>query len=254
MSGRPLSVVALQHDIVWEDRDATLEKLEEPVRHAATDADLVVLAEMFAVGFTMSPAVAESPDGPTTRWLLDRASTYGAWIAGSVPVVLDGAAKPSNVFTLASPDGTVHRYAKRHPFSYAREDEHYRPGDRHMTVDVEGVRTSLTVCYDLRFSDSYTPIAQDTDLYLVVASWPDTRSQHWRALLQARAIENQAYVVGVNRVGTGGGLRYDGGTRIIDPMGVVSAVEGGELSLGGEIDASYVARVRSELPFLQDRR
>ena len=249
-----MRVAAVQHDIVWEDRDATLEKLEEPVRLAATESDLVVLAEMFAVGFTMSPAVAEPPDGPTTQWLLDQASTHDAWIGGSVPVVLDGAAKPSNVFTLAAPDGTVHRYAKRHPFSYAREHEHYLPGNDHVTVVVEGVRVSLTVCYDLRFSDSYTPIAQDTDVYLVVASWPDTRSQHWRALLQARAIENQAYIVGVNRVGTGGGLRYDGGTRIVDPMGVVSAADGGELCLAGEIDASLVARVRSELPFLQDRR
>ncbi|MEA3019914.1 MAG: omega-amidase [Actinomycetota bacterium] len=124
-----------------------------------------------------------------------------------------------------------------------------------MTVDVAGDRVSPTVCYDLRIADSFTPIAGETDVYLVVASWPDTRSQHWRTLLEARAIENQAYVVGVNRVGSGGGLRYDGGTRIVDPMGVVVAsADGNETVLRADVDPSVVARVRAELPFIVDRR
>ena len=248
-----MRAAAVQHDIVWEDRDATLEKLTHVV--AGIEADLIVLAEMFAVGFTMARAVAEPPDGPTTQWLVAQAAVKGAWIGGSIPVVLGGADRPSNVFTLVSPAGEVHRYAKRHPFSYALEHEHYEPGDRRVTVDVDGVRTTLSVCYDLRFADAFWPVAEQTDLYLVVASWPQTRRHHWRALLAARAIENQAYVVGVNRVGAGGGLDYAGDSCIIDPMGeVLVSAASVETVLTADVDPAVVAKIRSELPFMADRR
>lgn len=248
-----MKVAAIQHDIVWEDREATLARLDPVV--VGIDADLIVLPEMFAVGFSMSRAVAEPPDGPTTEWLVDHAQSSGAWIGGSIPVVLDGADRPSNVFTLASPRGVVHRYAKRHPFSYGDETDHYAPGDERVTVDVDGVRTSLFVCYDLRFADALWPVAPDTDLYLVVASWPHTRRAHWRTLLHARAIENQAYVVGVNRVGTGGGLEYAGDSCIVDPMGeVLVSAASVETVLTADIDPALVAKVRADLPFIADRR
>lgn len=248
-----MRVAAVQHDIAWEDRDTTLARLGPVVD--ACDADLVVLAEMFAVGFTMSREVAEAPDGPTTGWLLDRASATGRWIGGSIPVVLGGADRPSNVFTLVSPAGVVHRYAKRHPFAYAGEHDHYAPGDDRIVVDVGGVRTALTVCYDLRFTGAYWPLAPDTDLYLVVASWPASRRAHWRTLLRARAIENQAYVVGVNRVGSGGGLDYAGDSCIIDPMGeVLAAAASVETALVADVDPAVVAKVRADLPFMADRR
>jgi predicted amidohydrolase len=243
-----MRVAAVQHDIVWEDREATLSRLALP------DADLVVLPEMFAVGFTMSRDVAEAPDGPTTEWLVARAAAHDAFVGGSIPVVLDGADRPSNVFTLAAPDGTVHRYAKRHPFSYAGEDAHYAPGASHMTVDVRGFRTTLTVCYDLRFVESYWPVADQTDLYLVVASWPTPRREHWKTLLRARAIENQAYVVGVNRVGSGGGLEYAGDSCIVDPLGeVLASASAIETVLTADIDPAVVAKVRADLPFMPDR-
>jgi predicted amidohydrolase len=246
-------VSAVQHDICWEDREGTLARLAPVV--ASTDADLVVLAEMFAVGFTMSPHVAEPPDGPTTQWLVEQAAATGSWIGGSVPVVLAGADRPSNVFTLASPAGAVHRYAKRHPFSYAYEHEHYAPGRDRLTVDVEGTRVSPFVCYDLRFADAMWPIADRTDVYLVVASWPHTRREHWRTLLRARAIENQAYVVGVNRVGSGGGLDYVGDSCIVDPMGeVLASAANIETVLSAEVDPALVAKVRADLPFMADRR
>jgi predicted amidohydrolase len=219
-------------------------------------ADLIVLPEMFAVGFTMSTAaVAERPDGPTTAWLVEQAAARRSWIGGSVPVVLEGADRPSNVFTLAAPDGAVHRYAKRHPFSFAGEDEHYAPGAERLTVDIDGVRVSPFVCYDLRFADAFWPIAEDTDVYLVVASWPQARRDHWRTLLRARAIENQAFVVGVNRVGSGGGLDYAGDSCIVDPLGEVLVTAASvETVLTCDVDAALVAKVRSELPFLADRR
>jgi predicted amidohydrolase len=203
----------------------------------------------------MSRDVAESPDGPTTAWLAERAASKRAWIGGSIPVVLDGADRPSNVFTLVSPDGDVHRYAKRHPFSYAGETEHYAPGSARLTVDVDGVRVSPFVCYDLRFADAMWPIAAETDVYLVVASWPQTRRAHWQTLLRARAIENQAYVVGANRVGSGGGLDYAGDSCVIDPLGeVLASAASVETVLTVEIDPAVVAKVRAELPFLADRR
>jgi predicted amidohydrolase len=248
-----MRVAAIQHDIVWEDRDATLARLSPTV--AAIDADLIVLAEMFAVGFTMNRDVAETPEGPTTTWLVEQSAATRSWIGGSIPVVLGGADRPSNVFTLASPTGDVHRYAKRHPFTYAGELEHYAAGDERLVVDVDGVRTSLSVCYDLRFADAFWPLADRTDLYLVVASWPHTRRQHWRTLLAARAIENQAYVVGVNRVGSGGGLDYAGDSRIIDPMGdVLLAASSVETVLTADVDPGVVAKVRADLPFMADRR
>jgi predicted amidohydrolase len=243
-----MRVAAVQHDIVWENRDATLARLVLP------EADLVVLPEMFAVGFTMSGEVAETPDGPTTQWLVSQSASTGSWIGGSIPVVLDGADRPSNVFTLAAPDGAVHRYAKRHPFSYASEDIHYAPGDAHVTVDVLGVRTTLTICYDLRFVESYWPVSEQTDLYLVVASWPTPRREHWKTLLRARAIENQAYVVGVNRVGSGGGMDYGGDSAIVDPLGqVLASAADIETVLTADVDPALVAKVRAELPFIEDR-
>jgi predicted amidohydrolase len=246
-------LAAIQHDIVWESRDATLAQVGRMLE--GVDADLIVLPEMFAVGFTMTRDVAEPPDGPTTQWLVDAAASSGAHVGGSIPVVLEGADRPSNVFTVAAPDGTIHRYAKQHPFSYANEDQHYAPGDEHVIVEVCGVRTALTVCYDLRFVESYWPIAADVDLYLCVASWPSPRREHWKTLLRARAIENQAYVCGVNRVGSGGGLDYRGDSCIVDPLGevLVTATDAQTL-LTADIDAANVAKVRADLPFMQDRR
>jgi predicted amidohydrolase len=247
-----MKLAAIQHDIAWESRDATLSRLDATI--SGVDADLIVLPEMFAVGFSMSPDVAEPEDGPTTDWLVQTAAARGAWIGGSIPMVLDGADRPSNVLTLVSPAGDVHRYAKRHPFSYADEHAHYLPGDSPVVVDVDGVRTALTVCYDLRFVESYWPIAAEVDLYLVVASWPTPRREHWKTLLRARAIENQAYVCGVNRVGSGGGLDYAGDSCIVDPLGeVLVAAADVETLLTAEIDAAFVAKVRADLPFMQDR-
>jgi predicted amidohydrolase len=149
----------------------------------------------------------------------------------------------------------VHRYAKIHPFSYAHEHEHYAAGDRHVTVVVEGLRVTLFVCYDLRFADEFWACAEDTDVYLVPANWPEPRREHWRALLRARAIENQAYVVGVNRVGTVKSALYVGDSAIIDPLGQTLAEGGpGETVLTSDVERVTVSAVRREFPFLVDRQ
>lgn len=248
-------VAAVQHDIAWEDRDTTLARIAPMVQVAFDDgAGLVVLPEMFAVGFSMEPArVAEPEGGPTSVWLAAQARGRG-WVCGSVPEVRP-AGRPRNVLVLAGPDGQLERYAKIHPFSYSGEDEHYEAGTELRTVAVGGARTSLFVCYDLRFADELWSVAPATDLYVVVANWPASRAHHWRSLLVARAIENQAWVVGCNRVGEGGGVDHDGGSVIVDPWGRVIADAGdGEATISADVDLGEVARIRERYPFLADRR
>lgn len=253
----PLRVAGLQHDIVWEDRAATLAALEPQVAAAAAaGARLVVLPEMFAVGFSMRvDAIEEPTDGPTTAWLAGQAAAHDLWIGGSVPERAPGAERPANVFVLVAPDGTTHRYAKRHTFTYHGESDHYAKGDRATIVEVDGVRCSLNVCFDLRFADQFWEQAPDVDAYLVVANWPMVRERHWSALLVARAIENQAYVVGVNRVGTAGdGTEHTGASVVVEPRGAVLADAGAEVGMVvADLDPGEVARVREKYPFLADR-
>ncbi len=253
-------VAAVQHDICWEDRDATLDKLTPIVADAVGEgAGLVVLSETFAVGFSMrTDLIAEAVDGPTSSWLSDQAEAHGVWLAGSVPERAEGAALPQNVLVLCGPAGERVRYAKRHPFTYGHEDDAFVRGDDVVTVEVDGVRVSPVVCYDLRFADQLWAQGPTTDCFVVVANWPAARQAHWRALLVARAIENQCYVVGVNRVGTAGdGTAHIGGSCIVDPLGqlVADATEPDrEVTLLADVDPAVVAATRARWPFLADRR
>ena len=187
------------------------------------------------------------------------ASEHGVWVGGSCPEIRadnePGDERPSNSFVLAGPDGTQHRYRKVHPFSFSGEHEHVRAGDQLVTVDIEGLRVSMFVCYDLRFADEFWQLATGTDVYLVPANWPETRREHWMALLRARAIENQAYVVGVNRVGEGGGLTYSGDSMIVDPLGqVLASASRVETALLADVSGAEVAATRDRFRFLPDRR
>ncbi|MBA3548597.1 MAG: carbon-nitrogen family hydrolase [Nannocystis sp.] len=253
-----MRVAAIQSDIVWEDPEANFARLRPWVAAAAAaGARLVVLPEMFACGFSMATErVREAPDGPSARFLAEQAAQHGLWICGSIPETAAGEARPYNTLVLASPGGQVsHRYRKIHPFSFAGEHEHYGAGDLHVTVDIEGLRCTLFVCYDLRFADEFWARAHDTDAYIVVANWPERRRRHWTTLLQARAIENQAYVVGVNRVGHGSGVDYSGDSRIIDPWGeILAAAAGGETMLLADIKPTNVQDARDKFPVLKDRR
>jgi predicted amidohydrolase len=252
-----MKIAALQHDIVWEDPAATHRRLAPMVAGAAaTGARLIVMSEMFATGFSMaSERIAEAPDGPSVRFLLEQAATHGVWMCGSIPTADPLIDRPVNRLVLTSPDGRYWYYDKIHPFTYAGEDEHYTAGSDLLTVEIEGLRCTFFICYDLRFADDWWMAAGDTDCYVVPANWPESRRLHWQALLQARAIENQAYVVGVNRVGEGGGLVYAGDSRIIDPLGEV-LVSGArtEATLVADVDPGLVFQVRTNLPFLRDRR
>lgn len=257
-----LRVAAIQHDIVWNDRDANFAHLAPMIGGAvASGAGLVMLTETFSTGFGFDdPSFETEPDGgPSSQFLSSQAREHGVWVGGSCPEVHPDAPaddqRPSNCFVLAGPDGTQHRYRKIHPFSHAGEERFVRPGDELVTVNIEGFRVSMFVCYDLRFADEFWQLAVDTDLYLVPANWPEKRRQHWIALLQARAIENQAYVVGVNRVGVGAGLDYSGDSRIVDPLGELLATGAKtETILLADLSTEHVASTRDHFRFLSDRR
>jgi predicted amidohydrolase len=254
-------VAAIQHDIAWRDREANFAHLGPMIARAvAGGARVVLVTETFSTGFSFdSPDIAEPEGGPSSEFLTEMATTHGVWVGGSCPEIAPDAPvddqRPSNVFVLVAPDGTATRYRKIHPFSHADEERYVRAGTDFVTVDIDGLRCALFVCYDLRFADEFWAMATDVDAYLVVANWPAKRRLHWSTLLRARAIENQAYVVGVNRVGSGGGLDYSGDSAIIDPLGEVLATGAGvETILIADLDPDHVVATRDHFRFLQDRR
>jgi len=220
---------------------------------------MVLLTEMFATGFSLAAKrIAESPGGPTELFLSEQATEHGVWVGGSIPTRLPDSDSelPVNRFLLVGPDGTHHVYDKLHPFTFADEHLAYRSGDRTVTVTIDGIRVSLFVCYDLRFADVFWGLAPNTDAYLVIANWPESRRHHWSTLLHARAIENQAYVVGVNRVGEGNGLTYSGDSVIVDPLGeaIAQGIDYTEGIVSADLDPGVVADVRDRFRFLPDRR
>lgn len=250
-----MKIALVQMDLAWENPAENHRRarrgLEEAARHGAR---LALLPEMFSTGFSMeAERIAEPRGGPSESFLRSTARELGLWILASVPQ--RGEPRPSNVAILASPEGDATRYAKIHPFSFGGEDRVYSGGDRIVTVTLEGVRVTPFVCYDLRFPEPFRFAADDTDLFALVANWPEARRAHWSTLLRARAIENLCYVAGVNRVGEGGKLRYDGGSAIVSPWGEVLA-EGGskEEVLFAEIDPAVVRDARAKFPALADRR
>jgi predicted amidohydrolase len=257
-----LRVAALQHDIVWNDREANFARLAPMIAAAAgAGAGLVLCTETFSTGFAVDePDLGEPEGGPSSSFLAAQAAEHGVWVGGTCPELPAGVGddddrRPFNTFVLAGPDGTVHRYRKIHPFTFGGEDKSFRAGDELITVDIAGLRVTPLVCYDLRFADEFWQLADQTDVYLVPANWPDRRRLHWQVLLQARAIENLAYVVGVNRVGDGGRLSYCGDSRIVDPVGELLATAAGvETMLLADLSAERVAEVRDRFRFLQDRR
>jgi len=254
-----MKLAAIQHDIVWSDRDANFARLAPQIAAAAAaGAELVVLSETFSTGFAVDDADLGEPEGgPSSRFLAAEALRHGIWIAGSCPEIPagDDDRRPYNSLVFAGPNGEQHRYRKIHPFTYGGETKHFRAGDAFAPLAIGGVRVSPFVCYDLRFADEFWALAADTDLYIVPANWPAPRRAHWQALLTARAIENLAYVVGVNRVGSGGGLDYAGDSRVIDPTGeLLATAAGDETMLFATIDPDRVAAVRDRFRFLDDRR
>jgi predicted amidohydrolase len=251
-----MKVALIQMEVSWEDPKANHVRAAKHLGHAAqAGSRLAILPEMFATGFSLSPVrIAEEPGGITEHWLVAAARAHGLHLLAGVAQWSE-AERPENRALLVSPEGDVVRYAKIHPFSFSREDEHYGAGARVVTCDVEGVKVTPLVCYDLRFPEPFRLAADETDLYCVIANWPERRRMHWQTLLRARAIENLAYVAGVNRVGDGDDLHYAGDSALHSPWGetLASAAED-ECVLIGEVDPAKVAEARAKFPVLKDRR
>ena len=188
-----MRIAAIQHDIQWLDREANFLHLESLIASAAHGgARLVVLSEMFSTGFAMGEKwVNELPEpfnGPSSQFLQRMAQKFDVWVGGTCAELPEtNGVLPGNTFIVSSPQGALTRYVKIHPFSYSGEDKWFRAGSNIATLDVEGIRVTLFVCYDLRFVEEFWNCAEQTDVYLVPANWPDSRREHWLALLQARA-------------------------------------------------------------------
>ncbi len=250
-----MRVALIQMDLAWEDVSENHHRaLRHLTRAKERGARLAVLPEMFSTGFSMdAQRIAQPPGGPSETFLRQTARSLGLWIIASVPEA--GEPAPRNMAMVVSPDGAVTRYAKIHPFSFAGEDKTYAAGDRVVTLEIEDFRVTPLVCYDLRFPEPFRAAAEETDLFVVIANWPSERREHWKTLLRARAIENLAYVVGVNRVGEGGKLRYAGDSLAISPWGeTLTEGRDTEAVLLCEVDPAAVKDARVRFPALKDRR
>lgn len=252
-----MKVAAVQMDIDWEQ---PIENLRTAAASIAEAADLgvrlVVLPEMFSTGFSMRTArTAEPPGGPIERFCGDQARKHGLYLLGTKAARFEKRAH--NAAVLFGPDGKPLAYhAKVHPFTFAGEHEHFSAGGDLAVTPVDEFHLSTAICYDLRFPELFRALAfRGADLIVVPANWPRERVTAWSQLLVARAIENQCYVIGVNRVGSGGGLHYDGRSAVVDPLGEVLATAQGRAALVlADLDPEHLRTVRRELPFLRDAR
>lgn len=253
-----MQVVAVQPDIVWEDKSANFERVRGQLAGANIEPGaLIVLPEMFATGFSMSVAgIVETEDGPTHAFLAEIARHYQATVIGGI-VTRSGDGRGLNQAVAIDPDGNLlARYSKIHPFSFAGETDHYAGGDEVVTFSWQGLRVAPFVCYDLRFPEIFRHAARrGAELLVVMANWPEPRDTHWRALLPARAIENQCYLVGVNRVGSDPKVPYAGHSVILDPKGEPLATAGSQPEvISAQLDRDALVAYRQKFPALADMR
>ena len=250
---KPLNITLIQSDIVWEDKEANLRKYEQLMAGKDSKHQLIVLPEMFTTGFSMdAERLAEPMDGLTVKWMAEKAAKCQCVIVGSLIIAEDG--NYYNRMVWVQPDGHIGTYDKRHLFAYGGEDKHYSPGKARQIVQVNGWRINLQVCYDLRFPVWARNQKDEYDVLLYVANWPQQRSLAWKTLLQARAIENMCYVIGVNRVGTDPmGNIYSGDSRVISPLGEILWEKSNEaVCYSMTLDKQSLVELRTKLPFLQD--
>jgi omega-amidase len=256
MTSPRLTIALGEYDTGWHDPRASLAAAGNLARSvAAVGVDVVVLPEMATTGFTMDTAQAVSLDSPEVDALRRIASESAVWLIAGVALRDDRDPTHAVNGALAiDPSGeiaAVHR--KQRLFAYGDEDRYYQPGADGTTLDIRGVRVGMFICYELRFPELFAPVAPDVDAMIVIANWPKSRQQHWDVLLRARAIENQCYVIGVNRIGVANGLAYIGGSAAFDPWGEWVTASHANGTRIAALDAQRVADVRAEYPFLKDR-
>ncbi len=252
-----LLVTIIQTNLHWEDKAANLQMLEEKIIGIKEKTEVVVLPEMFSTGFSMKPEqLAESMEGDTVQWMKRISAETKIILTGSV--IIKESNNYFNRLIWMLPNGQFGVYDKRHRFAFAGEDKHYTAGNKRLIASVKGWKINLQVCYDLRFPvwarQQSQPEGPEYDVLIYVANWPERRSLAWKTLLQARAIENQCYVIGVNRVGNdGNGIYHSGDSMIIDPMGEVLYHKKDEEDVFTiSLDRNHLKTTRAKLPFLKD--
>lgn len=246
-----LKITLLQQPLVWMDGPANLRHFDRQLE-GITGRDVIVLPEMFTSGFAMEAAASSLAQDDVVNWMTAKAQQCNALIAGSVALQTESGSV--NRFLLVEPGGTVHFYDKRHLFRMADEHLHYKAGNARVIVEWRGWRILPLVCYDLRFP-VWSRNLNDYDLALYVANWPAPRSLHWQALLTARAIENQAYVAGCNRVGSdGNGCHYRGDSRVINPQGEIIATADAHQAtrIDAELSMAALREYREKFPAWRD--
>jgi predicted amidohydrolase len=243
-----LRVSLVQTDLVWEDPAANCAQLEEKLALLAGMSDVVVLPEMFATGFSMTPKGAEVGKGTALQWMQVQANRLGALVVGSLKVK-QGTSFYNRLYAV-EPSGAYTSYDKRHLFRMGGEHEFYQAGDQQVILTHKGWKLALFICYDLRFPVWSRNVGVAYDVAIYVANWPAPRANAWRTLLQARAIENLAYVVGVNRVGTDANeLAYAGDSLLVDFKGGLALdLKAEDQILTAELSASELADFRAKFP------
>lgn len=256
-----ISITTIQSHLHWEDKEANLRMFSEKIAGIGGQTHIIVLPEMFSTGFSMDPkALAEPMDGETIAWMRRTAKEKKAILTGSLIIEEEGRFFNRMIWML--PNGDCGTYDKRHRFSLAGEDVHYTSGQKRMIASVGGWRINLQVCYDLRFpvwarqqvyNNPENP-QPEYDILINVANWPEKRSLAWKTLLQARAIENQCYVVGVNRVGAdGNGIAHSGDSTVIGPTGEILYQKSQEEEVHTVVlEKTELEKIRRAYPFWRD--
>ena len=246
----------IQYDPKWEDKEENKSKINAILKGKVEGVDLLIFPEMTLTGFSMlSDIYGESLESESFNYFSEVAKEYDSNVVAGI--IENSSGKHFNTLLHISREGKLkNSYRKIHPFSYSNEDKHFGAGIEPVVTDINSWKTGLSICYDLRFPELYRFYGKErAELIIVIANWPDTRIEHWNTLLKARAIENQCFVAGVNRVGEGLRLHYVGHSSVYDPMGKeLAAIENDEKVILLELNKDYVNEVRKKFPFLDDIR
>jgi omega-amidase len=250
-----LTVTIIQSILHWEDKTANLAMFEKKIMAIKEYTEVVLLPEMFSTGFSMQPErLAEGMDGETIAWMKRISTSKKIILVGSI--IISEGGKYFNRLIWMLPNGEFGLYDKRHLFAFAEEDKFYAPGQKRLVASVKGWKINLQICYDLRFPVWARQNMDEAayDLLIYVANWPERRNHPWKTLLQARAIENQCYVVGVNRVGNdGNGIYHSGESMIVDPLGeILYQKTDDEDVFTFVLQRDKLEDVRNRFPFLRD--
>jgi omega-amidase len=252
----PLTISLIQTDLHWENKESNLQMFEEKILSIKESPHIIVLPEMFSTGFSMKPeALAETMDDATVEWMKKISREKKCIVTGSV--IIKEEEHYYNRLIWMLPNGQFGKYDKRHRFAYAGEHEHYTAGNKRLIASVNGWKVNLLVCYDLRFpvwSRQQSNEAPEFDLMIYVANWPERRSTAWKTLLKARAIENQSYVVGVNRIGKDGNdINHSGDSMVIDPLGEILYHQTNSEDIHTiTLQPDHLREVRTKFPFWKD--